>query len=344
LRLAKLDDQIWEALRSGTHDVETARAYITETIDPLVMRRILAKAKQHHLSDALDQYLRKHQGRDERFFQNANRAFATVKDIIGNPALKDIKRANARQVLDAMLSEGLKTASVKRYHNTISAIFSVGILELELDLKNPFSGLTIPNFLEDTKDIPSFTEDELRQIATEGLTQKIEPGLIATMQIETGCRVAEIALLRTEDVNIVEHKELQRTSRLRGRCPCLASVLQPHGSPALQQPKTVGSSPRLGRGIHRAPSTAGSSALSERRRGEVIHSGIAWKPGSSWRRLISGSLTRLSDTNRERKWGPSISPAIRCRILLKLWGGLRYPPQVGRFSYSECNSNHTTLD
>src|ERR1019366_7370623 len=104
------------------------------------------------------------------------------------------------QVLDAMLSGGLKTASVKRHMNTISAIMTVGILELELDLKNPFSGLTIPKFLEDAKNIDSFTEDELRQIATAGRTQKIEPGLIATMQIETGCRVAEIALLRTEDV------------------------------------------------------------------------------------------------------------------------------------------------
>jgi hypothetical protein len=131
LRLAKLDDQIWEALRSGTHDIATARASITETIDPLVMQRILMKVspKRHHLSDALAQYLRKHQGRDARFFQNANRAFGYVQNVIGNPALKDIKRADARRVLDSMLSEGLKTASVKRYLNTISAIFSVAILE-----------------------------------------------------------------------------------------------------------------------------------------------------------------------------------------------------------------------
>jgi integrase len=221
LKLAKLDDQIWEALRSGTHDIETARASIAETIDPLVLRRILAKLspKRHHLSDAFAIYLKKHQGRDARFFQNANRAFATVKDILGNPALKDIKRADARRVLDSMLSAGLKTASVKRYLNTISAIFSVAILEFELDLKNPFSALTIPNFLEDTKDIPSFTEAELRQIATAGLAQKNEPGLVATMQIETGCRVAEIALLRTEDlhldapipyVRIIQHLEHSR--------------------------------------------------------------------------------------------------------------------------------------
>jgi integrase len=220
LRLAKLDDQIWEALRSGTNDVETARATVTETNYTLLLRRILAKAKQPRLSDALAQYLRKHQGRDVSFVQNANRAFATVKNILGDPELKDIKRANARRVLDSMLSKGLKTASVKRYLNTISAIFSAGILELELDLKNPFSALTIPNYLEDTKDIPSFSDAELRQIATAGLAQKIEPGLIASMQVETGCRVREIALLRTGDVcldapipyiKLVEHKEHGRS-------------------------------------------------------------------------------------------------------------------------------------
>jgi integrase len=219
LRHAKLDDQIWEALRGDIPDVETARASVTATIDP-VIRRILAKTKQHLLSDALAQYVRKHEGRDERFFQNANRAFGYVKSILGDPALKDIKRADARQVLDALLGGGLKTASVKRYLNTISAIFSAGILELELDLKNPFSALTIPNYLEDTKEIPSFTEDELRQIATAGLAQKIEPGLIATMQIETGCRVSEIALLRRGDlhldapipyIKLVEHKEHGRS-------------------------------------------------------------------------------------------------------------------------------------
>jgi integrase len=199
------------------------------------MQRILMKVspKRHHLSDALAQYLRKHQGRDARFFQNANRAFGYVQNVIGNPALKDIKRADARRVLDSMLSERLNTASVKRYLNTISAIFSVAILEFELDLKNPFSALTIPNFLEDTKDIPSFTEDELRQIATAGLAQKNEPGLIATMQIETGCRVAEIALLRSEDVrldapvphvNIVEHKEQGRRLKTSGSSRVLPLV------------------------------------------------------------------------------------------------------------------------
>ena len=169
--------------------------------------------------------MKKHQGRDARFFQNANRAFATVKNILGNPALKDIKRADARRVLNSMLNSGLKSASVKRYLNTVSAIISTGILELDIDAKNPFSSLTIPKFLEDKKNVPAFTEAEIRRIAMAALSQKIEPALVACMQIETGCRVSEIALLRTEDVsldapipfvNIIEHREHGRRLKTSG--------------------------------------------------------------------------------------------------------------------------------
>jgi integrase len=224
LRLARIDDQIWEALRAGALDIDTAKASLGGTVDPITMQHILKLAgrpapKRHTLSDALAEYLRKYQGRDPRSLENAVRAFARATDVLGNPALEDIKRADARRVLDAMLGTGLKTASIKRYLATISAIFSVAILEFELDTRNPFAAMTIPKLLEDARTIPSFSDDELRRIATAGLAQKIEPGLIATMQSETGCRVAEIASLRTGDVHldapipyvdIKEHRQLGR--------------------------------------------------------------------------------------------------------------------------------------
>jgi integrase len=207
LRLARIDDQIWEALRTGSPDIEAAKESMSATVDPVTMQRILARAgrpapKRHMLSDALTEYLRKYQGRDPRSLENAVRAFARATDVLGNPALEDIKRVDARRVLDSMLGTGLKTASIKRYLATISAIFSVAILEFELDTRNPFAAMTIPKLLEDAKVVPSFSEAELRQIATAGLAQKIEPGLIATLQIETGCRVAEIASLRASDVHL----------------------------------------------------------------------------------------------------------------------------------------------
>jgi integrase len=203
LRLARLDDQIWAALRNGAPDIEAASAG-TQMLDPAVLRGLIARVspKRHYLADALDIYLRKHRGRDERFVQNAKRSVKTAQDILGNPNLKDIRRADARRVLDAMLGQGLKTASVKRYFGTICAIFSTAILELELNFANPFSSHTIPNAGRDAKVIPSFSETELRQIATAGLGSVVEAGLIATMQINLGCRVHEIAALRIEDIHL----------------------------------------------------------------------------------------------------------------------------------------------
>jgi len=225
LRLGALDDRIWQALRNGAGDIEAAQAAISNANTLDVVRRIMKEKAGPRLADALASYVKKHRGRDARFFQNANRAFAMVKNILGNPALKEIRRADARRVLDSMLGEGLKSASVKRYLNTISAIISTGILELEIDAKNPFSSLTIPHFLEDKKAVRAFTNEELRQIAAAGLAQKTEPGLIACLQVETGCRVSEIALLQSGDVhldapvpfiNITEHKEVGRRLKTSG--------------------------------------------------------------------------------------------------------------------------------
>jgi integrase len=202
LRLAQLDDKIWASLRNGAPDIDTARASSIQTVDLAMIRGLLQVREGPRFSAALREYLRKNQGRDERFIYFANRAFATVKDTLGDRPLSKIKRSDARAVLDSLLGAGLKTASVRRYIATLSAIMNAGIQELELDLKNPFAALSIPHFLEDAKTIPSLSEVELMQIAAAGLTQKTEQGLIATMQIETGCRVAEIAALRTGDVHI----------------------------------------------------------------------------------------------------------------------------------------------
>ena len=225
LRLAQHDDKIWAALRSGAYNIEAARASISDTQIMDYVHRIGKARAEKKFSDAFAQYLKKHQGRGETFARKANQAFSTVKDNLGDRAMSQIKRADARQVLDLMLAQNLKTSTVRRYLNTISAIYSVGILEFELNLKNPFAGLTIPNFLEDSKEVPSFTNAELRQIATAALAQKTDAALVACMQIETGCRVTEIAMLRIEDlhldapipyVDIKEHKEHGRRLKTSG--------------------------------------------------------------------------------------------------------------------------------
>jgi integrase len=222
LRLAELDDKTWQALRDGAQGLESARAGVDQTVYMSLIQRVSRARVGHLFSDALAIYLRKNQGHEERFVENAKRVFGIAKDILGDRPLSEIKRADARLVLDALLARGLKTSSVKRYLATLSAIFSVAILEFEVDLRNPFSALTIPKFLEDAKDIPPFSADELKMIAAAGLAQKTEQGLIAAMQVETGCRVAEIAVLRISDIQLesstpyVEIKQhLEHSRRLK---------------------------------------------------------------------------------------------------------------------------------
>jgi integrase len=233
LKLAQLDDKIWQALKNGTPDIETARAAIADTRTMDMIRRMVKAKVGPRFSAALGLYLKKHEGRGEAFVRKANQVFGIVKDLIGDKPLSEIKRADARLVLDSMLAQNLKTSTIRRYLNTVSAIYSTGLLEFEVDAKNPFAGLTIPNFLKDSKEVPSFSEDELRQIAVAGLAQKNDAGLIATVQVETGARVSEIALLRVEDVHldapvpyidIREHREHGRTLKTSGSVRALPLV------------------------------------------------------------------------------------------------------------------------
>jgi len=100
------------------------------------------------------------------------------------------------------------------------------------------------------------------------------------MQIETGCRVAEIALLRTEDLHLdapipyvriiqhLEHSRRLKTGKNAERSlPLVGVSLRPTAARAAANDDGW-LFLRIGKGTQRAPSTAGSSALSEGRRGE----------------------------------------------------------------------------
>jgi hypothetical protein len=98
LRLAKIDDDVWVALRNGATDVITARETIQLAADTTLIRRVMkdrAGPPEHRFSDALALYFKKHPGKDVKFAADVNRAFNFAKDILGNPALSKIKRVDA---------------------------------------------------------------------------------------------------------------------------------------------------------------------------------------------------------------------------------------------------------
>ena len=179
LRLGKEDDDIWAALRNGAQDIESARETIQNTamqlkIHALVGNLVKARAgppqplqpsqppqphragpPQPRFAEALALYFRKHSEKDEKFVADTNRVFNFAKEVIGDRTLSSIKRADARLILNSMLTMGWKTATVRRNMAVLSAIFNLGVLELELNLKNPFAAQKIPNMLEDAKEVPS---------------------------------------------------------------------------------------------------------------------------------------------------------------------------------------------
>ena len=69
---------------------------------------------------------------------------------------------DAGKVRDALLDSGLNASSVKRMFNTIKAIFSLAIAEHELDMRNPFSSIFLPE--NDSKKCVSIPVETIRQI------------------------------------------------------------------------------------------------------------------------------------------------------------------------------------
>jgi hypothetical protein len=63
LRLARVDDEIWEALRNGAYDIEAAKEAIRLRADDTAIRRFLksrAGPPEHTFSEALTLYFTKH--------------------------------------------------------------------------------------------------------------------------------------------------------------------------------------------------------------------------------------------------------------------------------------------
>jgi integrase len=123
------------------------------------------------------------------------------KILGGDRPMKDIRRTDGKATLEAMVAMGWKTATIRRRLSVLSAIFSTGVLEFELESRNPFSSLTIPGFLRDAKDVRPFAESELRSIAGACLDGG-EAGLVAGVQLQTGLRVSEAAYLQIEDLDL----------------------------------------------------------------------------------------------------------------------------------------------
>ncbi|OXE42965.1 integrase [Methylobacterium radiotolerans] len=154
------------------------------------------------LSDALEIYLRLHKrGQAPKFKADADRVFAQVYMTIGDLPLTDCRRDHAHKLVEAMLSRGNKTQTVRRNLNTVVAVFNRGLKEFDVHGRNnPFEGIQIAQEHLDTKERLPYTAEELRKVAEACRKKDDTPRHIIALQADTGARLAEIAGLLRSDV------------------------------------------------------------------------------------------------------------------------------------------------
>jgi integrase len=167
----------------------------------------LEDAKRLYLSDLIrrsspsprDQ--RKHEQRVERVVRHVKAALER------DPVLSELRRADARKVLDHMLASVSARSTVDRYMNDLRALINHAKRELDelANFANPFMGLVVVS--EAGAEVARsrrkpFAADQLKRTRWQVLerARSDDLKLIWRLLEGTGCRLAEITGLRVQDV------------------------------------------------------------------------------------------------------------------------------------------------
>ena len=150
------------------------------------------------LSDMLKEYLsvREISERPVRLAVDA------LEAVSGDREVADYTREDVRAFLGYMQQRGVKTATVRRRLNSLSAIFNYSYAELHIDKRNPFTRVIIPREGKDVSKRGVFTTEQLVDGYNTALSSGSTVKLLMPILGETGCRLAEIVGLRVEDVDL----------------------------------------------------------------------------------------------------------------------------------------------
>lgn len=163
--------------------------------------KLLHGVRGDTLTDALNVHLEHHTKRDDlKFTTYARRAFASLVAVTGDKDIKAFTRADARRFIEESLSDGNKTATVRRRLNSFRAVWSAYRRECDPHLPNPFDSLVIPGEGKDKKARVSLTGDELSRLAVACYNKDDAQRWILAMLTDTGARLAEVVGLALADI------------------------------------------------------------------------------------------------------------------------------------------------
>jgi integrase len=123
-----------------------------------------------------------------------------LAQLSGDMSTENYGRQDARNFVQILLQRGMRTTSIRRRLNCLSAVFNYAYAEYEIDGRNPFTRVLIAKE----------GADRIRRlpVATDGLQALYEACMATDKPLrwavpilgETGCRIAEIIGLRRVDV------------------------------------------------------------------------------------------------------------------------------------------------
>ena len=89
------------------------------------------------------------------------RAFEQLFSIAGDIPVDQYTRSHANEFVSNLKAQGLKSATIKRYNNYVSPVFTTAIAECEINKPNIFHHLKIPALGHDTKRREPFSSERL---------------------------------------------------------------------------------------------------------------------------------------------------------------------------------------
>ena len=129
-------------------------------------------------------------------------ALSTFLSLAGDRDVSDYTRQDAKLFVHHLEMKGNKTATIRRRINSLSAIMNYAYSELDLDKRNPFTRLFIRNEGDDIFKRGTFTNEQLKYGYAKALASGSAVKLLMPMLGETGCRLAEIVGLRSDDIDL----------------------------------------------------------------------------------------------------------------------------------------------
>lgn len=156
------------------------------------------------LSVALSDYLSRHKKPSDGLIYDSTSCVNKFIKLHGDIEVKNITRSMVHDYVKDRLNSKVKTTTVRRELNQLSAIVNKAFLELELDKKSPFMSIDIPAEGKDAKEKKPITLVKLEKLLATIRHSCTTSHLIAKIQLNTGLRVSELAVAKTADVHLLD--------------------------------------------------------------------------------------------------------------------------------------------